>query len=585
MGGAILRPMSLGGLRTRLLLLALVPLVPLVVVALVNARQARDDSLDEARAHVQSLAGLAGSWVEQRVGSTRQLAGSLAAEAPVRAGGTGCRRILAAELRRAPSYENLVVADARGRLTCAARAPARPGASLAGAPWFRDARRTRRATATGDFSGIVDARPALVAAVPFGAGDGGFGGVVAAAIDLRAFNRLAASLELPPSASLLVLGRGGAVLARHPDPERFAGRVMSGSEVVRGARGERRGGELIGLDGVRRIYGFDRVDAGAGGSMVVAMGLPRADVGAAADRTLTRTLVVLGLVALLAAIVVLTAGNMLVARPLLALASASRRVAAGDLTARANVGGRRGELGELAASFDEMVDTLAERQREIDRSTEERRRLLAELVVAEQEERKRIAEDIHDDSIQALAALLLRLELLEGRLEDDDHRRHLVDAREATREAVGRLRHLVFKLSPPALEEQGLAPALEVYLEEVGRVWGPSTSLESTLEAEPSPELGALIYRIAVEAVNNAAKHAGGRRIDITLAELDGGVAVRVSDDGTGFDTAAASRHVPGHIGLRSMRERAEAAGGWWRVRSAPGAGTTVEFFVPDPEA
>lgn len=253
------------------------------------------------------------------------------------------------------------------------------------------------------------------------------------------------------------------------------------------------------------------------------------------------SLVVIGLVALLAMGLVLFAGNRFIARPIYAQA----------------------------------------REAEIDSSARERQRLLAELVAAEEEERKRIALDIHDDSIQALAALLLRLELLESRLEDDDHRASLAQARQSTREAVGRLRHLVFKLSPPELETEGLGPALDAYLAEIHRVWGPTTSLEFTVNSERSPELRALIYRITVEAINNAARHGHGDRIDVVLAEQDGGVRVRVSDDGAGFDPAA-SQPEPGHIGLRSMRERAEAAGGWWRVRSAPGEGTTLEFFVPD---
>jgi signal transduction histidine kinase len=111
-------------------------------------------------------------------------------------------------------------------------------------------------------------------------------------------------------------------------------------------------------------------------------------------------------------------------------------------------------------------------------------------------------------------------------------------------------------------------------------VWGPETALEDSLRSDPSVQVRALAYRIAVEAVNNAAKHASADRIEVALATQDGGVRVTVRDDGTGFDTN--SEAGPTHYGLRSMSERARAAGGWWRVNSAPGTGTTVEFFVPD---
>jgi signal transduction histidine kinase len=229
-----------------------------------------------------------------------------------------------------------------------------------------------------------------------------------------------------------------------------------------------------------------------------------------------------------------------------------------------------------------MAAALEARQGELDRNASERQRLLAELIAAEEEERKRIAGDVHDDSIQALSALLLRLEIIETKLDDDDLRRSLADAREATRDAVGRLRHLVFKLSPPSLERAGLVPALEIFVDEVSRVWGPVGRVEGDLPSEPSPALRALVYRIAAEAVNNAAKHGKASQISVTVENRDSGVWVRVGDDGVGFDVEAARSQSPGHIGLVSMRERAESAGGWWRVTSRPGAGTNVEFWVPD---
>jgi signal transduction histidine kinase len=228
-----------------------------------------------------------------------------------------------------------------------------------------------------------------------------------------------------------------------------------------------------------------------------------------------------------------------------------------------------------------MIATWFRRQRRSDRSAGERQRLLAQLIAAEEEERKRIAGDIHDDTIQALSALLLRLEMIESRMEEGDLRTSLTEAREAARDAVARLRHLVFKLSPPALERAGLVPALEVFLDEVSRVWGPAGTVESDLRVEPSSELRALVYRIGSEAVSNAAKHAQASRITVSIENRDGGVWMRIADDGIGLDVDAHRKAAPGHIGLESMRERAEAAGGWWRVASRPETGTRVEFWVP----
>jgi signal transduction histidine kinase len=82
--------------------------------------------------------------------------------------------------------------------------------------------------------------------------------------------------------------------------------------------------------------------------------------------------------------------------------------------------------------------------------------------------------------------------------------------------------------------------------------------------------------------VNNAAKHAKAEAISVAVRSRDGGVWVQVVDDGVGFDVDVARRGQPGHIGLVSMRERAESAGGWWRLTSEPGKGTSVEFWMPD---
>jgi signal transduction histidine kinase len=505
-------------------------------VAFVNAQHTREDSLGRVRGEMRSLAGLAGSWVQQRVDLTEDRLRTLDASPAVQRGGPECGRWLRAELRRALADENLLVTDEAGRVVCAAR----PAVAVGTSEWF-DALRRGRASAVGpDLARGVTPRPSLVVAVRRGGAGGGFAGAVAAAVDLRLFNRLAASIQLPRRASVVVLGPGGVVLARHPELSSVLGRAVGATPLGRTARSGVRDAEVDGLDGERRIYGFRRV---AGGSLTVATGVSRAEVGAEADRTLHRTLLVLGLVALLAVPLVLFVANLLIARPLRGAAAAH--------------------------------------EGEIERSTRERRRLLADLVAAEDEVRKRVAEDIHDDSIQALAALLLRLEMLEGRLEDDDLRRRAAEAREAARGAVERLRHLMFQLNPPALETAGLAAALTDYVSEIGRVWERDTSVDSGLDAEPDADSRALIYRIAVEAVNNAAKHSGGGRIDVALEPLDGGVRVRVRDDGDGFDMDAAAVPRPGHIGLSRMRERAEAAGGWWRAESAPGGGTTGEFFVP----
>ncbi|MEA2471234.1 MAG: hypothetical protein QOE38_2233, partial [Thermoleophilaceae bacterium] len=140
-----------------------------------------------------------------------------------------------------------------------------------------------------------------------------------------------------------------------------------------------------------------------------------------------------------------------------------------------------------------------------------------------------------------------------------------------------RMRTLVFDLRPPALDWAGVASALRLYLEETKERFGLGYRLDSRLDEEPPLEVRLIAYRIAQEAITNVVKHAGASEVHVSLDGRDGGIHVQVSDDGSGVEVAPSARS----FGLDAMRERAEAAGGWWRLDGAPGAGTTVEFWLP----
>jgi signal transduction histidine kinase len=104
--------------------------------------------------------------------------------------------------------------------------------------------------------------------------------------------------------------------------------------------------------------------------------------------------------------------------------------------------------------------------------------------------------------------------------------------------------------------------------------------MDNRLRGEPPADTRIIMYRIAQEALANVRKHAAATAVSIRLEEKDGGFLMRIQDDGTGFSPPEMLQSAPGHLGLSSMRERAEMAGGWCVVRSYPGGGTTVEFWV-----
>lgn len=212
---------------------------------------------------------------------------------------------------------------------------------------------------------------------------------------------------------------------------------------------------------------------------------------------------------------------------------------------------------------------------------ENRRALLGRLVHAQEEERRTIASDIHDDSIQSMFAVGLNLFTLRKALTDAAHIDLVDRVRKNVDESTNRLRHLLFELRPAALDEGGIAAALREYLDVMNAEAGIDVALETSLEHRPASDTQVIAYRIAQEALANVRKHARARHVACSVSAVDDGILTRIVDDGVGFtDDRAGSAW--GHLGLVSMRERAEMAGGWLRITSSEGKGCTVEYWIPD---
>ncbi len=215
----------------------------------------------------------------------------------------------------------------------------------------------------------------------------------------------------------------------------------------------------------------------------------------------------------------------------------------------------------------------------LERSDAERRDLLAHLVHAQEQERVRIASDIHDDPLQKLTAVGMRLAGLRRELGDQGSEAMLQLERTLSG-AISSLRSLLFEVRPPSLDREGLATAVSQYLRETCREGELGWEVDDRLVTEPPAEVRAICYRIAQEALTNVRKHARASTVRVELSCSDDGVRVRVLDDGVGIDPDASAPSA-GHLGIPSMRERAELAGGHLRIAPRPEGGTSVEFWLP----
>jgi signal transduction histidine kinase len=269
----------------------------------------------------------------------------------------------------------------------------------------------------------------------------------------------------------------------------------------------------------------------------------------------------------------------LVSRPINRLVEAAHGIGEGNFDVRA-AAICDDEIGHLAAAFNDMAQRLAEYRRQVLETDRDRRRLIQRIVDSQEEERKHIARELHDQVGQSLMALLLWVQSecqfrqspgsfcpqLEGKIRD------LADE----------IHRLTWGMRPSILDHYGLDTALGRYLEETSR----KTNIEMDYQSSGPADAGRLpdrlevsVYRIVQEAITNVVRHAKASRASVVLLRTRQHVTVLVEDDGCGFDPAVPPAKP--RLGLTGIRERATLFGGVCTVESEPGHGTTIRIKIP----
>jgi len=261
-------------------------------------------------------------------------------------------------------------------------------------------------------------------------------------------------------------------------------------------------------------------------------------------------------------------------RPLADLESAAARVSGGDLEARVtpSVLADR-DMARVGTTLNTLLDRLTEDRERV-------RRLAAQVISAQDEERARVARELHDSTAQMLAALMLQLGVAAKESTSPALDERIAMLRDMAAEALEEVRNLSHTIHPRVLDDLGLAAALEW----LARQTREQDALDVEVFADDGqaiPKLPAsVLYRIAQESLRNAVRHAKARRVELWLRRGPGTATLEVVDDGTGFDVERAEKRRPG-MGLFSMRERVGLVNGTLALVSAPGRGTRVVATVP----
>ncbi len=209
----------------------------------------------------------------------------------------------------------------------------------------------------------------------------------------------------------------------------------------------------------------------------------------------------------------------------------------------------------------------------------------AGLIEAQEEERRRLARDIHDGPAQLLANVVFRIDVAQTLLDGDADRARaeLEQLKQLVRHSLQDVRKIIFDLRPLALDDLGLVPALRSYVSGLQEKAGLRVDIRVEGEPRRLPSVHEVaLFRLVQEALHNVRKHAGTDAASVEVEFAEDEVRVTVADHGRGFDPAAAGGAVE-RLGLRSMRERAELFGGSLDLRSTPGRGTVLTAHVPVP--
>lgn len=463
-----------------------------------------------------------------------------------------------------PQYADLFLFDPNGRLLCSADPqPQDRQLSLMAERWIEGELRRGELQPGRPLIRSFGSQWVSILTVPVTGTDGARRGSLALVVLPEAVGAEA----LPPGAVLTIFDRNGTILTRSDDPEKWTGRNARSTAVVAAALRSKEGWtEARGLDGVSRQYGFTYIPE-AGWYIYVGM---RTSLVMQPVRQMIVAGVAGGVAILLSVVLAILVMSRSISRPINALARAADGAAQGEYASVAVAPGPL-EIAEMGEAFNEMVESRSRGERNL-------KALSERLLVVQEQERTRIARELHDDLGQSLTAL--KMDVV-GLLEKVGHspvvRDRILRTLDSTVTAVQRISS---ELRPSVLDDLGLVAAIE----SEAHLFEERTGIECELSVpEDAAQVDAVcasaIYRIVQEALTNVARHSDASRVELRLRQRGDGVLLEVRDDGRGI--TADEQNDPSSLGLIGIRERAEIVGGTAHFEGIAGRGTIVSVRLP----
>lgn len=254
--------------------------------------------------------------------------------------------------------------------------------------------------------------------------------------------------------------------------------------------------------------------------------------------------------------------------------------------ARRDATGFADEDIQLLAALSEQLAVAVENAQlweDLKEREETKGRLLDRVIVAQEEERRRVAQELHDEAGQALTSLLVELRAIELAEDMTAVNARAAELRALVADSLRSVQNIALELRPSMLDDMGLVPALRRYTQDYAARHGLDVELQTggLDELRLKPAVETAIYRIIQEALTNVVRHSGASRVGVLLTRRNEELVAIVEDDGRGFDVTTAMKQAEASLGIRGMEERASLIGGRLTVESEPGSGTTVFVEVP----